>query len=345
MEELRAASTDYPDTIRARYLQLPESVPERVRLLAAQLTKEERTAYDKARSIEAYLRSYPYDLDVPEPPDDRDVADYFLFDLKKGYCDYYATAMVVLARASGLPARFVSGYAPGSYDAERARYIVRELNAHSWAEVYFPGIGWIEFEPTAAQPEIERPPAMDEVGSARPDDTASRLLTRFRLQQAVYWVSPAAIVLLSLVLYYIWIERWLYLRRGPAAAVEAIYRRLYRLGRPLVGGRARAETACEFMERLLGSLSRIASPPRLVSYLSAAQHEVRLLTDLYQDALFADRILQRRDARTALHAWRRLRLRLLFARLAAFLDRVNVRRLMRIDGTQQDVSAAYERFP
>ncbi|RPJ27580.1 MAG: transglutaminase domain-containing protein, partial [Chloroflexi bacterium] len=149
VEELRAASADYPEDILQRYLRLPSSVPERVQQLAQEITEGQTSAYDKTKAIEAYLRTYPYDLEVPGPPEGRDVADYFLFDLKKGYCDYYATAMVVLARASGVPARFVSGYSSGSYDAANAEYVVRELNAHSWAEVYFPEIGWVEFEPTA----------------------------------------------------------------------------------------------------------------------------------------------------------------------------------------------------
>ncbi|HLF72819.1 MAG TPA: transglutaminase domain-containing protein, partial [Anaerolineales bacterium] len=242
VEELRAASTEYPELIQTRYLRLPESVPERVRQLAREITKDKTIPYDKAKAIEAYLRTYPYDLEVPAPPKDQDVADFFLFDLKKGYCDYYATAMVVLARASGLPARFVSGYASGSYDAANAEYIVRELHAHSWAEVYFPEIGWIEFEPTAAQPEIEMPPSEEEIVNLQPDESTTRLLNRFRIEMLLYWLSPFAIILLSLLLYFTWIERWLYMRLAPATAVEKMYHQLYRLGRPLAGERTQAET-------------------------------------------------------------------------------------------------------
>ena len=121
VDEMRAASTDYPEEIRTRYLQLPDELPGRVRQLAQEITRGQTTPYDKAHAIEAYLRGYPYDLDVPTPPVGHDVADYFLFDLREGYCDYYATAMVVLARVNGVPARFVSGYAPGYYDAPNAR--------------------------------------------------------------------------------------------------------------------------------------------------------------------------------------------------------------------------------
>jgi hypothetical protein len=251
---------------------------------------------------------------VPIPPEEQDVADYFLFDLKKGYCDYYATAMVVLARSSGLPARFVSGYASGSYDAASAVYIVRELHAHSWAEVYFPEIGWIEFEPTAGQPEIERPPTKQEILNAEPDPTASRLLNQFRLETLLYWLSPFGILLLGLLLYFTLIERWLYLRLAPAVAVERIYRRLYRVGRPLAGERAQAETAFEFMQKLVDKINTIRERSRFSTYLISVQQDVQFLTGMYQDTLFADHTMNKDDTRTALNTWKHLRVRLHLAR-------------------------------
>ena len=324
IEELRAASTDYPEAIRDRYLGLPKSVPERVRELAREITKDKRTAYDKAKTIESYLRTYPYDLEVPAPPQDQDVADYFLFDLKKGYCDYYATAMVVLARSVGLPARFVSGYAPGSYDAANAEYVVRELHAHSWPEIYFPEIGWIEFEPTSAQPEIELPPAKEELLTAPPDETATRLLNRFRLEILLYALSPFAILLFGLLLYFTLIERWFYMRLAPAVAVERIYRSLYRMGRPLAGERTRAETAYEFMGKLIEKINAIRERSRYTNYLLSAPQDVQYLTDMYQDTLFARHILDKRDVKTALSTWKRLRLRLLLARFYVVARRVFV---------------------
>ena len=317
VQDLRAASTDYPEAIRERYLQLPRSVPERVLQLARDITRDRATAYDKAKAIEAYLRQYPYNLEVPAPPEDQDVADYFLFELKKGYCDYYATAMVVLARASGLPARFVSGYSPGSYDAPNAQYVIRELNAHSWPEIYFPEIGWIEFEPTAAQPEIERPLFKEEIGRAQPDSSTARLLTLFRLETLLYWLSPLAIILVALIIYFAFIERWLYMRLVPADAVERIYRRLYRLGRPLAGEHIKAETASEFMRKLISSIDEIRKRSRVKNVLAPAPREIEGLTDLYQDSLFADQTIDKEDARSALRTWKNLRLRLLLARLIA----------------------------
>ncbi|CAA9284083.1 MAG: Transglutaminase-like enzymes, putative cysteine proteases, partial [uncultured Chloroflexia bacterium] len=148
---LRAAPSDYPEWTR-RYLQLPETLSQRIRDEASLVVggAGATNAYDKAEAIQSYLRTLPYDEKIPAPPEDRDGVEYFLFDLKRGYCDYFASAMVVMLRAEGVPARLVSGYAGGSFDPERSVYEVRQNVAHTWPEVYFPGYGWQRFEPTPA---------------------------------------------------------------------------------------------------------------------------------------------------------------------------------------------------
>ncbi|MCB0125609.1 MAG: transglutaminase domain-containing protein, partial [Caldilineaceae bacterium] len=139
------------------HLDLPATVTARTRELAGELTAGQTTTFAKAKAIEQFLRQYEYDLEVPEPPDDViDIADYFLFELQRGYCDYYATAFIVLARAVGIPARFATGYAVGYWNPNEAAFIVTESEAHSWPEVYFPDYGWIPFEPTAGRPELAR---------------------------------------------------------------------------------------------------------------------------------------------------------------------------------------------
>ncbi|GAG25499.1 unnamed protein product, partial [marine sediment metagenome] len=152
IEELRQVRLDYPKTVRERYLQLPK-IPERVRQLAEEVVAQAgaETAYDKTRAIESYLRAFTYDLDLEPPPLDADVVDYFLFTAKRGYCDYSATAMVVMLRAVGVPARYASGFSMGTYDYDRYAWVVTERNGHAWVEVLFPGYGWIEFEPTPTQ--------------------------------------------------------------------------------------------------------------------------------------------------------------------------------------------------
>jgi hypothetical protein len=107
-------------------------------------------------ALETYLRSFPYDLQVARPPEGRDVVDYFLFDLQRGYCDYFASAMVVMARSVGIPARLAVGYAMGRYDPQREAYVVTEKNGHAWPELYFLGYGWIPFEPTSGLSVLER---------------------------------------------------------------------------------------------------------------------------------------------------------------------------------------------
>jgi hypothetical protein len=83
--------------------------------------------------------------------------EYFLFDLKQGYCDYFASAMVVLLRAQGIPARLATGYVAGKFDNNTRKFVVTEEEAHSWPEVYFPGYGWMAFEPSGYRPPIVRP--------------------------------------------------------------------------------------------------------------------------------------------------------------------------------------------
>jgi transglutaminase-like putative cysteine protease len=160
LQELRAAGEDYPDWVRRRYLQLPRTIPRRVIDVAHEATSGAPSAYDKAAAVEMYLRTnFTYSTHVAAIPPDRDWVDYFLFDAQEGYCDYFATAMVVLLRAEGVPARVASGFAPGEFDPSTGVSIVRENHAHSWVEAYFPRFGWITFEPSAIRP---IPPRVEE---------------------------------------------------------------------------------------------------------------------------------------------------------------------------------------
>jgi transglutaminase-like putative cysteine protease len=320
--ELRAAPADYPDAIRARYLKLPSDLPDRVERLARQITDGKTNPYDKAKAIELYLRTnYPYDLEVPAPPADQDVADYFLFDLKKGYCDYYATAMVVLARGSGVPARFVSGYSPGTYDAPNAQYVIRELDAHSWVEVYFAEIGWVEFEPTGSIPEIVRQEKDETVSPAQgiTDSAASRLLTRFRLEQLSYVLFPLGMLLFAFLLYFAVIEPWWYRRLSPSSAIERLYRKFYRAGRPFMSARTHAETAGEFAKRMMNNLNESFSTSRFKFLYADTNIEITNLTNLYHTVLFRDIHVDKKDFHLAWNAWSHIRWRLWFASMITSL--------------------------
>ena len=168
--ELRAAGTDYPESIRALYLQLPENMSARVAADAAAVTELGETPYDKARMLETFLRSFEYNDDIEAPPPDRDPVEYFLYDIRTGYCDYYATSMAVMLRSLGIPARVVSGYAEGQYDPESAMFFITERDAHTWVEVFFPGYGWIEFEPTAGETQLNRASGEETNDEALPDE-------------------------------------------------------------------------------------------------------------------------------------------------------------------------------
>lgn len=157
IESMQNASTDYPVEILDRYVQLPEEFPASVVELAYSLTVSETTAYGKVKAIESYLRTIPYNDSIAAPPAGRDPIEYFLFDIRTGYCDYYATAMAMMVRTLGIPARTASGYAEGTFDEESFAYFITERDAHTWVEVFFPGLGWVEFEPTAGESPLERP--------------------------------------------------------------------------------------------------------------------------------------------------------------------------------------------
>jgi len=121
----------------------------RIQNLARQVTAGKDNPYDQATAIESYLRSnYQYTLTPTEPPATADPLEYFLFTSKEGYCEYFASAMGDMLRSIGIPTRLVNGYGPGTYDEKLGRYVVKESDAHSWVEAYFPSYGWIPFEPT-----------------------------------------------------------------------------------------------------------------------------------------------------------------------------------------------------
>ena len=127
----------------------PSAVESQIALLARQITAGKTNPYDQASAIEDYLRtSFTYTLKPPATPAGQDPLAFFLFDSKKGYCEYFATAMGDMLRSLGIPTRLVNGFGPGTFDSKTNRYVVRESDAHTWVEVYFPGYGWVPFEPT-----------------------------------------------------------------------------------------------------------------------------------------------------------------------------------------------------
>ncbi|HMD90960.1 MAG TPA: transglutaminase domain-containing protein, partial [Anaerolineaceae bacterium] len=161
--QLLSAGTDYPSWVSQSYLEVPADLPGRDRALAQSIVAGLKTPYDKVAAITQYLRkNISYQTTVPNPPQNQEPLDWFLFDYKKGFCNYYAAAEVILLRSLGIPARLAVGFAQGESVTPNSKikalvgsgiqeFIVRRDDSHAWPEVYFPGLGWIEFEPTASQ--------------------------------------------------------------------------------------------------------------------------------------------------------------------------------------------------
>jgi transglutaminase-like putative cysteine protease len=239
--DLQQAQSMLHPELAERYLTLPDNMPERVVDLAHMVAGDHDTQYGQAEAIEYFLRSYTYTLDLPPPPENQDVVDYFLFEQQEGYCDYYASSMVVMARAVGIPARLASGYAQGTYDHATRRWVVTEKDAHSWVEIHFDGIGWVEFEPTAGLPALARTGA----GTERPAVPPLPEPTRRRAH--LPWALLAIVILLGLLLAAVtWIWRSGQREAGSASdLVRDRYQRLLgwgiRLGLPLKDGQTPLE--------------------------------------------------------------------------------------------------------
>ncbi|WP_435178247.1 transglutaminaseTgpA domain-containing protein [Halorussus sp. AFM4] len=144
---LRTAGTDYPADVEREYTQLPASTDPRLSEFTDDLTADADNPYETARRIESWLESNKtYSLNVSQPAGE-DVASQFVFEMEKGYCEYFATAMTAMLRTQGVPARYAVGYSTGQSVGANT-YRVRAMNAHAWVEVYFPEVGWVRFDPT-----------------------------------------------------------------------------------------------------------------------------------------------------------------------------------------------------
>lgn len=172
-KDLRSAGGSYPDWVSDHYLQVPPSVTERTRELAQEITSGYDNAYDRAAAVTSWLRSnIDYQRVTEAPPPGQDPIDWILFDYRIGFCNYYASAEVILLRSLGIPARLAVGFAQGIFEevetglapepdevlnVPQGVFVVRDEDAHAWPEIYFPDYGWVEFEPTVSQAPLIRP--------------------------------------------------------------------------------------------------------------------------------------------------------------------------------------------
>ncbi|MEX1030275.1 MAG: transglutaminase-like domain-containing protein [Paenibacillaceae bacterium] len=198
--EKRSASEEpIPAVISAAYVQLPEQLPERINQLTHYITDEFNSTWEKANAIDQFLgEHYRYTLTPKLSAKEGDFVDQFLFEQKEGYCDYFSTAMTVMLRTIGIPARWVKGFTPGEIiDVEENGFLqesslrlrssqivtfpvmVRNRNAHSWVEVYISGVGWTAFDPTPQSLVAESQGTGAEVASSSDEEEGSHLLHKF----------------------------------------------------------------------------------------------------------------------------------------------------------------------
>jgi hypothetical protein len=160
VETLRTAGTDYPASVYGVYTALPGDLPAEVHTLAQSVVGDAATPYDAALRIESYLReNYEFGLDAPRPRPRQDAVARFLFEDGAGHFDHFASAMSVMLRTVGIPSRVAVGFVldESDRDEETEAFNVTEQDAWAWPEVYFPGFGWVEFNPTPARSAFQRP--------------------------------------------------------------------------------------------------------------------------------------------------------------------------------------------
>ncbi len=147
VKDLKSDNGNYPPEAK-RYLQLPEKFDERIAVLASQITAQQANRYDKAKAVENYLQTqFGYSLEM-KAKGEEPLAD-FLFNVREGHCEYFATAMAIMLRTQGIATRIVNGFQQGEYNETAEVFVVKQKDAHSWVEVYFPRENaWIPFDPT-----------------------------------------------------------------------------------------------------------------------------------------------------------------------------------------------------
>lgn len=258
---LRSLPDEEPPETYQKYLQVPSTVPARVGELAERITRNAETRYDKIKAIEAWLaRNFEYDLDTPVPPEGRDAVDFFLFDSEVGFCEQFASATAIMLRTLDIPVRMVAGYSPGNKNPFTGYYEVKNSDAHTWVDVWFPNYGWYEFDPT-----FDIPIAEGDFADSVPLSRAINFLSD-KLSGLIPGLSKDTItyVLYGAIVAVVAIGFWLARRRRRPRVITVpvtvprgrgggpVTRAFRRFERTLEGtGRARSpsETAAELLRR------------------------------------------------------------------------------------------------
>lgn len=275
---LDSAGGEIDPLIAETYLQIPSNLPERVRKLADRLVNDSLSYYQKVIVIQNYVRnSVPYDLHTPPPSKGQDVVDYFLFEATSGFCSYYASAMTVLLRLEGIPARVATGYAPGIYVQEQGSFLIAGDSAHAWVEVYFPEYGWIAFEPTPSQ-EIPAYAQMDE----KTFESAPKILTPRVIARRLAWLRIFGMLVGVLILGWIGRRFWQFkstLHRENKKDLHPAERTYRRLRTQLASTGIVSTNTTTPREFLMQSEAHIQGHTRVVKALQKS-------TDLYEKVVF-----------------------------------------------------------
>ena len=311
-ESLAAANGPIPADITQAFLQLPGDLPARIKQLAQDQTATKQTPFQKAEALEAFVRTYPFDTETPPLPAGRDGVDWFLFDEKRGYSDYDSSAMAVMLRALGIPARVVAGYSPGQLDPSDGLYHITEKDTHTWTQAYFSGYGWIDFEPSPDNPPFPRAhnprdqatPSPQSAGSPSPSpnnspqpspglgaSSAAGAGGSSSQQNFPWWLLAVLAAIVGAVV-------WFYTRLRGTPGARLAYMRVALMG-SLMGLRPRSwQTPLEYGRALQ-------------AHRGFEGRSTDTITRLYSADRYSPRPLDDVDNRTAWTAWKYLKSRLL----------------------------------
>lgn len=314
--DLQAASGAIPAVIQGRYTQLPADLPSRIQELAQTVTADAATPYAQALALERFLRQYTYSLDIAPPPRNVDPVAFFLFEQQTGYCDYFASAMTVMARTLGLPARLAVGYLAQPAD-ESGVQTIRQINSHSWTEIYFPEYGWIEFEPTAVFA-TNRVSAFDPAGRGLSEtDTELPPLESPPLPQPdppLPWTRLIVIGILALALL-----AWWWWQRAAAGSIRGVvwaFGRLQQQARHLGQPVPASQTPAEFGTQFQNHLNTFGRYSQLKEIIAKIEIQVKELVNLFNNRQYGQ---ARSGDEVALTIWRHLKRPLWLLRLIRHL--------------------------